>query len=109
MTTQTVSASDNRSLNYYTPYVPDDGHEHVARLKKLAQELDAAKTSVDETVKHIESAQHRTEALITDDIRVIDTSDRRKRKRRPSQDKRKRKTAKKTMKARKRKRRSAIP
>lgn len=78
----------------------DDGYEQLARLKKLAQELDAAKSSVDETVKHITSAQHGTEKII--DNTVVDPSKRRTRKRRASKPTRKRKKVKKANKAKRR-------
>ena len=76
----------------------DEGREQLARLKKLADDLDAARNSVDETVKHIESAKHRADRLVSNDAGVIDASNQRKR----LTSKRNRNSAKKAKRARRR-------
>jgi len=58
----------------------DDAHAQIARLKKLAAELDAAKAAAHDTITHVARAKHHTDHLITKDTRVLDTSPR-KRKR----------------------------
>jgi hypothetical protein len=58
----------------------DDTHAQIARLKKLAADLDAAKAAANDTLTHVASAKHYTDRLITKDTRVLDTSPR-KRKR----------------------------
>jgi cell division septum initiation protein DivIVA len=45
----------------------EEEREQLERLKKLSKELDAARTSVDETVKHIESAHRQADQLVTED------------------------------------------
>jgi hypothetical protein len=52
----------------------DDAHAQIARLRKLAAELDAAKAAANDTITHVAKAKHYTEHLITKDTRILDTS-----------------------------------
>jgi len=52
-----------------------DHGKQMARLKRLAQDVDAAQKAVDETFKHIDSGPHRVDGVMTDDTRP-DTAER---------------------------------
>lgn len=58
--------------------------EHLARLKRLVSQLDAAKTAAQETIDHITNAKHQTDRIATDDQRVHGTSSKPSRNRRRS-------------------------
>ena len=78
---QLINASDNHANRPHTVgALTDDTHAQIARLKKLAAELDAAKAAANDTIAHVASAKHHTDRLITKDTRILDTSPR-KRKR----------------------------
>jgi hypothetical protein len=64
--------------------MPDDhdAAKTLTRLKKLADELDAAKQSAEEAVKDVTRARVTTDS-IAKDVRVLDTSTIAKRRSRP--------------------------
>ena len=81
MLSRLINASDNRANPPHTVgALTDDAHAQIARLKKLAAELDAAKAAANDTITHVANAKHHTDRLITKDTRILDTSPR-KRKR----------------------------
>ena len=74
-----INAGDNRANPPHTVgALTDDTHAQIARLKKLAAELDAAKAAANDTITHVAKAKHHTDRLITRDTRILDTSPRKR-------------------------------
>lgn len=74
---QRFIASDNRHPHTHNLIAVESKDDAVTRLKKLADELDAAQKAAQKTVKKIKRAKRENQRT----LRIVDSADRRKGKR----------------------------